>query len=64
MTTESPKPPLGLMPEHIWKDKRASEIMRAIIRYEDANMTVPWEWTNELVMLMEYRNRRPLTVCH
>lgn len=54
------KPPLGLMPEHIWKDKRCSQVMRAIIRYEDANMTIPWEWIYELGALVKHRIERPI----
>lgn len=45
---EKPKPPLGLMPHHCWVYRRISEIMRAIIRYEDAGMAVPSEWCDEL----------------
>jgi hypothetical protein len=45
---ELPKPPLGLMPQYVWVYRRISEIMRAIIRYEDAGIAFPPEWCDEL----------------
>lgn len=42
------KPPLGLMPRHVWKYKRTLEIMRAIIRYDDAGLMTNIEWREEL----------------
>jgi hypothetical protein len=49
---EVPKPPLGLMPRHVWDYKRGTAIMHAIIRYEDAGMTPPEEWFDELRILL------------
>lgn len=46
--TQIEKPPLGLLPSNIWIHKRISEIMRAIIRYEDAGKAAPPEWYVEL----------------
>lgn len=42
------KPPIGLMPEKIWKDSRKVEIQEAIARYEKAGLPVPKEWIDEL----------------
>ena len=51
----APRPPLGLKPEQLWEEERGIEIMRAIIRYVDAGMTIPGEW------LVELRKRLPRT---
>lgn len=56
---EKPKPPLGLMPHHCWVYRRISEIMRAIIRYEDAGMAVPSEWCDELRAHLVASNPEP-----
>ena len=50
------KPPLGLMPKHVWKYKRALEVMRAIIRYDDAGLTTNVEWHEELRGLIAESN--------
>lgn len=42
------KPPLGLMPKHVWEYRRILEIMRAIVRYEDAGISYDYEWHGEL----------------
>lgn len=42
------KPPLGLKPKRIHDAERSTEIMRAVLRYEDQWMTVPVEWLAEL----------------
>ena len=42
------EPPLGLMPEHVWKQQRYSAIKAAIRRYQEATMDVPPEWIVEL----------------
>jgi len=42
------KPPLGLMPQSIWKENRRDEVRAAIRRYIDANHDVPAEWLREL----------------
>jgi hypothetical protein len=53
------KPPLGLMPKHIWIDRRISDIMRAFIRYEDAKLPVPPEWRDELRGYLAVSNPEP-----
>jgi hypothetical protein len=42
------KPPLGLMPENIWKRQRYHEVQAAIGRYQDVGKTIPGEWIVEL----------------
>jgi hypothetical protein len=41
-------PPLGLMPCHIWREKRAKDIIHAIERYMHVNKLVPARWIREL----------------
>lgn len=41
------KPPLGLMPEWVWKEQRLEEITAAIMRYLIEGVFVPREWYNE-----------------
>ena len=52
------KPPLGIMPKHIWEDKRFSELIGAIKRYLDANMVVPVEWIDEYNELSKKLNSK------
>ena len=47
-TTPWIKPPLGLTPSFVVQSRRISEIMRAIIRYEDAGEPILKEWFSEL----------------
>ena len=42
------KQPIGIMPSYVWKYKRILEIMRAIIRYDDAGLPTNVEWHEEL----------------
>jgi hypothetical protein len=47
--TDNAKPPLGVMPQQIWMEKRAKELARAIHQYIDAGMYEPVdEWVEEL----------------
>lgn len=45
------KPPLGLMPNDIWKLKRLQDIKSAMGRYAGANMEIPKEWIDEYIYL-------------
>ena len=50
-TREAERPPLGVTPQNIWKHHRRLDIMRAILRYEEAGLNVPpewWAWLEEL----------------
>jgi len=47
----SVKPPLGIMPERIWKEHRAWELMKCIVRHE-SQPTIPGEWWDELRRLL------------
>ncbi len=52
MDYETRKPPLGLMPRHMWaeqiQNQRAIEVLAAIHRYMLAGVKVPHEWFAEL----------------
>ena len=53
------KPPLGLMPKHIWEECRAWDVMRAVGRYAAISKPVPTEWLEELeYKLRDMRLRR------
>jgi hypothetical protein len=46
------KPPIGLVPKFVWKERRLCEVKAAIQRYLDAGCRVPPEWIaeyNELI---------------
>ncbi len=47
------KPPIGLEPRYVHDGKRIDEILSAIERYTDANMSIPKAWINELRDLIE-----------
>lgn len=57
MYQQEKKPPIGIMPERIWKQKRAEELTEAIARYvsarvyENAERTVI-AWCHELESLV------------
>ena len=42
------KPPLGIIPKHLWIEQRKSELKAAIKRYFEADYPVPLEWIEEL----------------
>ena len=42
------KPPLGIIPEDIWKSQRKEELKQAIARYKQEELEVPYEWYQEL----------------
>ena len=46
--SELKKPPLGLEPRWVHDSRRASDILDAIERYTDANMSIPKKWIEEL----------------
>lgn len=47
------KPPIGLEPRYIHDGKRIDDILSAIERYTDANMSIPKTWIDELRTLIE-----------
>ena len=49
----SQKPPIGLKPRYIHDSERIDEILCAIERYTDANMSIPKSWVNELRDLLK-----------
>jgi len=46
--SELKKPPLGLEPRWVHDSRRAKDILDAIERYTDANMSIPKKWVEEL----------------
>ena len=49
---ETVKPPLGIEPEWIWKQKRCFELVRAIARYDAAGRCMDEAWFLELGKLI------------
>lgn len=47
------KPPLGIIPELLWKEKRLEDLEDAIARYIDAKVFVPLSWCTEAYLLKE-----------
>lgn len=41
-------PPIGIEPRYIHDARRAKEILDAIERYTNANMSIPKSWVEEL----------------
>lgn len=54
-TSETVKPPLGIVPHCIWVDKRIVEILDAVERYSIVGKVVPVEWVEELWKLIDER---------
>ena len=52
------EPPPGIMPEYIWKEKRANELFLAIYRYMNEKLPFPIEWAEEYNRLAEEHPRR------
>lgn len=46
------EPPLGIMPRHIWVEKRLNDIESAIKRYIEAEMPIPFDWVKEYIELV------------
>ena len=47
------KPPVGLKPRYVHDGERIDEILCAIERYTDANMSIPKSWIDELRDLLK-----------
>ena len=43
----SSKPPPGIKPRYLWLEERATEVKKAILRYAEAGLAVPFEWVVE-----------------
>ena len=49
------KPPLGAMPEHVWKEKRVADLARAVHEYVQARQSGEQcvkDWLDELLRLL------------
>ena len=51
MTNQAP--PIGIMPERIWKERRLCDLHAAIKRHIEAKIPVPDEWLWEAKKLHE-----------
>jgi hypothetical protein len=47
------KPPVGIMPEWLLKEKRLNEVIEAINRYIEAKCTIPIDWVQEYNKLID-----------
>lgn len=45
-------PPIGVIPKKIHDEKRILEILRAMIRFIEANKPIPQDWVDELRYLL------------
>jgi hypothetical protein len=41
------KPPSGVIPRWLWRERRKAELRAAINRYRKAGLKVPEEWVSE-----------------
>jgi len=49
MTTKpAEKPPLGIMSEPLWQETRMWELISALCRHREAQVSYPLEWIGEL----------------
>ena len=48
MNKENQRPPLGVVPEFIWKEIRIKEILAAMERYAINDKPIPSEWVKEI----------------
>ncbi len=46
------KPPLGIMPKEIHRDKRIDDILEAMNRFEENDKAIPKSWRDELFGLI------------
>jgi len=44
-------PPIGIMPERLWKERRLCDLHAAIKRHIEAKVEVPIEWLWEMYTL-------------
>lgn len=47
-TVGAVKPPIGLQPEHLWREQRMYELIACINRYHESGFPVKPEWLEEL----------------
>lgn len=53
------KPPIGIIPEIIWKEQRIQDIDAAINRYQEAGLAINTKWIyerNKLIYDIKFRN--------
>jgi len=52
------RPPIGIMPEWIWKEERLKEIDTAMSRYVEYHKNIPEEWLTESAEIREWLFKR------
>lgn len=52
------KPPLGIIPEWLWKEQRNEELLAAIGRYSKAKLFIPLDWITEQFTLSQWLKNR------
>lgn len=59
-TSHAPKPPLGVVPEHIHDSNRAEVLRAAMQRYlEDSTQAIPFAWFKEYNVLINKLESSP-----
>lgn len=56
------KPPMGVVPEAIWKSLREVALTQAVYRYVEAKIDVPEEWDKEIAKLLAERESKLIRV--
>ncbi|MGJ1352370.1 hypothetical protein ACR79P_08385 [Sphingobacterium spiritivorum] len=59
MKKEVEKPPIGVVPDYIWKEQRIKELSAAIARFlESSYFIISESWIKEYNSLIQERNER------
>ncbi|MGJ1198858.1 hypothetical protein ACR777_05480 [Sphingobacterium spiritivorum] len=59
MKKEVEKPPIGIVPDYIWKEQRIKELAAAITRFlESSYFIISESWIKEYNSLIQERNER------
>lgn len=53
INTDGQRPPLGIMPEYIWKEKRLEQLEKVINDRFCTEFAIPLEWVTERNKLVE-----------
>lgn len=59
------RPPLGVMPEKLWREHRLSDLHEAVKRYREADKQIPFNWQIEINKLNDeiiYPNRKEIII--
>ena len=56
------RPPIGIMPQYIWVEKRAEELQQCILRYSAAGLELNPECITELMEHLRYLKSKNIEV--